>query len=307
MFTVVVGSDRALIVLAKSIHEKNLPGIKTLLLQEDTTKEVADQFLQADMFSSYSGYSLSGLESVPKDEHKSLLKIVATCPLPVWVYLMGDTSKQVTLTKEVEKLGGTVELLPALGEAQKKQWLRDLESEIGTTLPAPVERLLLGAPGDGVYFQGLAETLLLLACQRPVAIEDFRALVPSTLRELDFALLDALMSGQVSAATRVIAEAPLGGDAGFKFLGLLVWQMRQILLLKSAHMGGIRDSRAAASAVGAKPFVAQKLWGMVGRVPLTTLQEVYSSLALVDRRIKLGSPLRTELLLLIPKFTQLTQ
>lgn len=307
MFTVVVGNDRALIVLAKTTHEKNLPGIKTLLLQEGTTKEVVDQFLQADMFSSYSGYGLSGLENVSKDEHKALLKIVATCPLPVWVYLVGDTGKQVTLTKEVEKLGGTVELLPALGEAQKKQWLRDLESQIGTTLPSPVERLLLSTPGDGPYFQSLAETLLLLACQRPVTIEDFRALVPSALRELDFALLDALMNGQVGAATRVIADAPLGGDAGFKFLGLLVWQMRQILMLKSAHLEGIRDSRVAASAVGAKPFVAQKLWGLVGRVPLSTLQEVYSALALVDRRIKLGAPLRSELLLLIPKFTKLTQ
>lgn len=307
MFTIVVGSDRALLQDIKEVRRASSPEMKLLLLQEDTTPEVVDQFLQADMFSSYSSYSLFGFENIPKDDQKSLLKVIATCPLPVWLYLVGDTNKQVTLTREVERLGGAMELLPPLDDAYKKRWLRDLENQIGTTLPTTVERLLLSAPGDGVYFQGLAEALLLLACQRSITVEDFRALTPATLRELDFALLDALTSGRVATATRVIAEAPLGGDAGFKFLGLLVWQMRQILLLKSAHIEGIRDSRAAASAVGAKPFVAQKLWGMVGRVPLTTLQEVYSSLALVDRRIKLGSPLRTELLLLIPKFTKLTQ
>ena len=120
--------------------------------------------------------------------------------------------------------------VPLKGRALE-EWLRERAKEAG--LPGGLDpraaALLVARVGTGLQSLALAveELALLAGTSGRVTEQEVRALIPPSLRETCFEILDAATAGQVGQAQRALREALAQGRIGMdQFLGALGWYYR---------------------------------------------------------------------------------
>jgi DNA polymerase-3 subunit delta len=90
-------------------------------------------------------------------------------------------------------------------------------------------------------------------------------------------------------AFKLLADQENLGEDKFKIFGLVVWQFRLLLQLRSLfeNEDGL-TSEAAAKILKIHPFVAKKNWVVVKKYPLSKLKEIYDQLLEIDIKTKTG-------------------
>jgi len=154
------------------------------------------------------------------------------------------------------------------------------------------------APGDVTYvldrLQANPERAtselakLQLASQgQPLSREDIGKLLTSDLEQDVFEVTGALFSGRKAEALGLLGRLRAMGEDPIKFIGLLTWNLQQLLYALDVQEGRISEKEMVAL-TKMKPFVLKKCMGQVRSIGkdklLTFLRGIYE----IDKSIKTG-------------------
>jgi DNA polymerase III delta subunit len=121
-----------------------------------------------------------------------------------------------------------------------------------------------------------------------VSISEVEMLLEPALEDTAFLALDVLARGDQKQAALLFRNALLWKKDALPILGLCVWQIRQLIMLREAYDQGIRQDRMLAEASGVSPFVASKLARVLGEFPLERLRRAHATIRGFDSDIKRG-------------------
>jgi DNA polymerase-3 subunit delta len=101
-------------------------------------------------------------------------------------------------------------------------------------------------------------------------------------------LTDALGQKNKKAAVKLIANQFKSGVAPTELLSKVIWQYKNLLLLKSfvEKNGPGYPSQRLSYQLGLHPFVVKKTIGQVKNYELHTLKKIYRQLLKIDHKIK---------------------
>ncbi|MDZ4770443.1 MAG: DNA polymerase III subunit delta [Chloroflexota bacterium] len=123
---------------------------------------------------------------------------------------------------------------------------------------------------------------------RPITEADVALLTPYVSEANLFALMDALADRKVRTASALLHRLiDLQREDAFGLYGMVARQFRLLLLTKEHLANGGRTNELA-SAVGVKPFVADKLARQSRGFELDQLQTIYRQVGEYDYQIKTG-------------------
>lgn len=134
--------------------------------------------------------------------------------------------------------------------------------------------------------QEIAKLLAYVNWARPLEVADVEAVSIVTAEPDIFAMVDALASGNGHSAQKLLHRL-LENDDPFSVWGMVVRQFRLLLQAREvldAH-GGVNE---VTSALGAHPFVAEKVAGQAKRFSLAALEKIYHKLLEIDEAAKTG-------------------
>jgi len=152
-----------------------------------------------------------------------------------------------------------------------------------------LEKMIALFGTDSAKLSSLARTLATYKESGEVSIADLDLFVAEVPKELVFAALDALVSGNRGKAITMLLKETRGDSGGMpKLFGLLAWQLRELIKVRGEYDKGNMRSDGIAAACGMKPFVAGKLLSRISGFPLTRLRNGFALLSSLDEDMKLG-------------------
>ena len=201
-----------------------------------------------------------------------------------------------TLEASVVKAGGTARDYPAPKAGQLAGWLRNLATERGVTLERDASEELarrVGAfvsEGDvdrqrqGSLASGELDKLALYRQAAPITIADVRALVPEVIPDSTWGMLDAVADRRADIAgpllDRLLDTTPIP-----VVLVQLHRRVRELLVAADLVQQGAKPADIV-KALGAHPFVAQKLVEKARRWSLPELDDALEGLLEIDAMLK---------------------
>lgn len=102
-----------------------------------------------------------------------------------------------------------------------------------------------------------------------------------------FKLLDAIARGNITIALRHISDLWSQGEAPLRVLGAIVFQYRQLVVIKSALDDNINPYEIAKECK-IHPFVASKLTPLARNTDWDKLKTIYDEIAKIDEALKSG-------------------
>jgi len=104
-----------------------------------------------------------------------------------------------------------------------------------------------------------------------------------------FNMVEAIVSGNKKQAFKLILEQRRLGEDDFKLFGLIVWQFRILLQMRSAfEQQENMSSDAMAKELGLHPFVVKKNLSLVKKYNKKQLTGIYDQLLSIDFKAKTG-------------------
>ena len=132
------------------------------------------------------------------------------------------------------------------------------------------------------------DKLIAFANSNPIDQKAIRNLVKSKINDDIFGLTDALGQKNQTKALQLINDQIKKGVDPLELLSLIVWQFRNLLLVKDfviQNGAGYPDQRLAFQ-LKIHPFVVKKILGQVGRYNYQDLKDNYQKLLQIDYQIK---------------------
>lgn len=199
-----------------------------------------------------------------------------------------DKPPELDLVAAVKDAGGTVERVPRLAPFEVAPWISARAAHRRVALrPDALEALASVVGPDSDRIEQELQKLAAFAGDRPVEVADVRALVTGAIESDVFALTEAVVKRDASAAMRRLAELEADGQAPQQILALLVWQFR-VLLFASA-MKGQQDAERMAKAIRASSPASLFRWqAQARRIDQKIVTRAYESLYATDLAIKQG-------------------
>jgi len=143
--------------------------------------------------------------------------------------------------------------------------------------------------GDMWALSGLLEQLSLYAGNKEVELSDVQLFLGEKADDNVFNLVEAIVSGNHKQAFKLLADQENLGEDKFKIFGLIVWQFRLLLQLRSLfECEDDLTSDRAATKLKIHPFVAKKNWPIIKKYSLAKLKEIYNQLLEIDIKTKTG-------------------
>lgn len=169
---------------------------------------------------------VDGFGKLEPDSAPWLAGVLESPPARARLALCADECEGIPRSERVQ-----VTACAPLKGAALEEWLRERAKEAGLAggLEPRAAALLVARAGTGLQALALAvEDLALLAGPGAQVTErEVRALVPPSLRETCFEILDAAAAGRVGQAQQALREALAQGRIGMdQFLGALGWYYR---------------------------------------------------------------------------------
>jgi DNA polymerase-3 subunit delta len=132
----------------------------------------------------------------------------------------------------------------------------------------------------------IAKLLAYVNWERPVKLADVEMVSIVTAEPDIFMMVDALADGKVGAAQKLLHRLLENEDA-FSLWGMVIRQFRLLLQAREVidARGMVPDVQEA---LGVHPFVAEKVYGQAKRFNLSTLENIYHRLLLMDEAAKNG-------------------
>ncbi|TAK89055.1 DNA polymerase III subunit delta [Patescibacteria group bacterium] len=205
----------------------------------------------------------------------------------VAVFYEPSLDKRTSYTKVMQaQATKSVEFKP-LATAQLHRWVSQRVEQLGATISRPALGKLLEIVGDDQW--RLDNELTKLSQYNPaITVESVESMVESSPDDNVFALIEAVTAGRLSQALEGYHTLRADGHNQLYILSMITWQLRNLLLAKSA--GRVTAPQLAKQA-GMSPYVAEK---MLARRHLFSDQQLKQAFLLTvetEYRIKTGDGL----------------
>lgn len=234
-------------------------------------------------------------------ESEKLAEIIKSRKIPEdkqTILIAVENNNQAALNKKSKKLWNLLtdkpvvskSLEPLLGGQLEKWTLEKVESS-GLKIRAPALRKLLSFAVSNQ--ERLANEIKKLAAfkasQNDAEIyeRDVEKLVYAEDKLNNFALIDALASRNRSRAIALLDRHLSAGEDPYALLGLLVYQFRNLLRIKSLVKEAVPFGQLA-KLTGLHPFVVKKTYEQAKNFELSELKKIYSQLHSFDTDLKNG-------------------
>jgi DNA polymerase III delta subunit len=299
--------DRAVVAIARRLEEETgaPPDRERWQGEETSAARIVERVGTAPMFGG--GCVVVITDPGPllrsKDSREALERVLgAVAPGNALVFVeQGDAGNRraamyAALEASVLKAGGTARDYPAPKAGQLAGWLRNLATERGVVLERDASDELARRVGgfvsegdidrqrQGALAASELEKLALYRQAAPITIADVRALVPEVIPDSTWAMLDAVADRRADIAgpllDRLLEATPLP-----VVIVQLHRRMRELLVAADLAGSGAKPGDIV-KAIGAHPFVAQKLVEKARRWSLPELDDALEGLLEIDAMVK---------------------
>lgn len=198
----------------------------------------------------------------------------------------GNPDKRTSLFKKLSKLKMAQEFKP-LDEMSVKKWIREEVQRVGGEItPDAVERLFISVGAD---LWRLSNEIMKLVTYNPkITGETVELLVRAQIQSDIFKLIDAVASSKQKLALKELHELLANGENELYILSMIVYQYRNMLVIKDFVNRGVSSQWELAKTAGLHPFVAGKTLSLVRNYNIDDLKNIYAKLLEQDLAIKTG-------------------
>ncbi len=213
-------------------------------------------------------------------------------PQTVLIFLVpaAKLDERKKLVKQAKRQATLIPCKPLTGEALVR-WVDRRSKVRRVSLSTDVIELLIRRVGQQLsLLDNELEKLSLYAQDQPLSREDVEQLVPRTLEEDVFLMVDALLEGRTEKLFRIFYDLMQKKEEPLKLLGLFSYQIRLLLQVHHFHVRGYSSSQIA-NILGAHPYAvqrAQKHIRQKARGFDSVLIDLLQALARLDRAMKTG-------------------
>lgn len=149
--------------------------------------------------------------------------------------------------------------------------------------------MVINSDGDMWLLDSLLSQLVAYKQKAEIGLADVQLFISEKVDDNVFNMVEAVVSGNSKMAYRLLEEQRRIGEEDQKTLGLLVWQFRLLLQLRSLYDVSDRiTSDEAAKQLKIHPFVAKKNWAIIKKYPIQKLKDIYGRLLDIDIKSKTG-------------------
>lgn len=211
----------------------------------------------------------------------------------VAVFWQGDTLSKVKEAKELHELlkkeKYTKELIPLVG-AQLSAYIMSEAAKKGAKISRAAATFLAQNIGADMWqLNSLLEQLAAYKAGEEIQLADLQLFLDEKVDDNIFNMIEAMVSGNKKQAFKLLNEQRRLGEEEMKIFGLVVWQFRQLISIRSLFdTSDTMRSDEMAKELGLHPFVVKKNLAVVKRFPLQKLKDIYSQLLQMDIKIKTG-------------------
>ncbi len=197
--------------------------------------------------------------------------------------------KRGKLYKWLKKNARSEEVLKLAGSVWNKFASGIIASRNIKITPSARTLLITETEGDSWQLTNVLDQLEAWSAHRSLPIDnnDINLFVSRKSHGDSFKLLDAIARGNVNIALHHIADLWSQGEAPLRVLGAIVFQYRQLVVIKSALDDNINPYEIAKECK-IHPFVASKLTPLARNTDWDKLKTIYNEIAKIDEAIKSG-------------------
>lgn len=299
--------DRAVVAIARRLEQETgaAPDRWRVSGSETSVPQIAERVGTAPMF----GGGCVAVVTDPgpllrsKDSREALERaLAAVAPGNALVFVeQGDAGTKraamyANLEAAVLRAGGETREFAAPRAGQLAGWLRNLAQERGIALERDASEELARRVGgfvsegdvdrqrQGTLAAGELDKLALYRQAAPITIEDVRALVPEVIPDSTWAMLDAVADRRADVAGPLL-DRLLDTTPYPVIIVQLHRRVRELLVAADLVAAGARPPEIV-KALGAHPFVAQKLVEKCRRWTLTELDTALEGILELDAMVK---------------------
>ena len=152
-----------------------------------------------------------------------------------------------------------------------------------------VNYLAQNVAGDMWFLNSLLDQLLAYAQEKEISLADVKLFLEEKVDDNVFNMVEAIVSGNKKQAFKLVTEQRRMGEDDFKLFGLIVWQFRIILQMRSLfdEQSSI-SSDIMAKELGLHPFVVKKNLSLIKKYNKKQLSNIYEQLLKMDFKAKTG-------------------
>ncbi|MDD2731057.1 MAG: DNA polymerase III subunit delta [Candidatus Portnoybacteria bacterium] len=256
--------------------EKKLAVVENLLIAlADTQEKVLEFFTGGDLAKTQNSFVVLAQELLPDEgKGKKTGKKYRVKNEKLWEFL---TSKKVA-NEEFELLSGV----------RLEKWLKDKVVQAGGKISDSAAKKLAAYVGGDLWQQASElDKMLIYKNGEMISDKDVETFVRAKTEDDIFRAVDALAQRQKSAAFKLLRRQLAQGESEIALLGMLVYQFRNLLLVKEQVEKGVPFYQLSKKLFW-HPFVLRKTFSQSQGFTLAGLKKIYSRLGELDVFIKSG-------------------
>ena len=194
--------------------------------------------------------------------------------------------KRLSLFKKLIKVD-KVQEFPVLEDIQIKRWIKAETEARGGQIDSVATNLLFENIGPDLWRLS-NEIDKLIAYSKQLTAENIELLVQSQEDKDIFRLVDALGQKNFKNALKETTRLQQTGGNEIYIFTMIVYQYRNLLIVKDLQDRKINNSFAIAKASGLNPYVVQKTLAQTSSFSMDGLKKAYAMLLDFDGRLKTG-------------------
>ena len=221
----------------------------------------------------------------------------------VVLFERGKVKKNIRLYKIIKKLGKIEEFNPLFGY-QLNKWIEDEAKDRGGKIVNSAVSKLAAYVGNNLsQLDCEIDKLIAYKNSEEIIEEDIDLHVRARLDDNIFNFVDALGRKDKGTALKLLHEQMEQGQNEIYLLGMISYQLRNLIAIKSLSNSGVAQNEIASKAK-LHPYVVKKTMSQIRNFDLEKLKIMYHDLLEADISFKTGSASNKTLLLdmLVMKF-----
>lgn len=272
--------------ITASLGDTNLATLdgKTATYNDTVRQILAMPFLSKKRLVIIENLIMSKNKGLQENFPDLLLKIPESTVLAIVEEGMPD--KRTALYKKLSK-EKMAQDFPLLDETGLRRFIKNEVEDLGGEIEPDAVNKLVEYVGSNLW-RMKNELEKLTAYSKQLTAQNVDLLVKPTVNNNVFKLVDAIGSRNLPLVLEEAEKLQEGGENEIYILSMIVYQYRNLLVVKDLQDRGIRSSWDIAKRASMHPFVAQKTSASAARFEFDTLKKSYATLLDFDMRIKTG-------------------
>jgi DNA polymerase-3 subunit delta len=206
----------------------------------------------------------------------------------VLVLADGKLKKTNPMLKVLAPVATVKEFRPLRADALAP-WIQDRAKQRGGTVTHGAAQMLAGLIGSNLWLLASeVEKLCVYALGKPIDRTDVEALVPDAREPSVFVMIDAILDGRTTVATRLLHKLENEGAAPAYLLFMITRQFRSLVQAKDLLQRKRKLAEIGPSLGIANEYALKKTVDQARKHPSARLQAIYRRLLDTDLAIKTG-------------------